>query len=73
MSVYQQVAVCFAAIAVSAVIAEKTGLFFAPFYIIAGLLLGPGMLGVITETEVITLLGEIGVVFLLFSWAWSFP
>ena len=66
MSIYMQVAVCFAAIALSAVLAEKTGLFFAPFYIIAGLIFGPGMLNLVKQAEVISLLGEIGVVFLLF-------
>lgn len=66
MSVFGQVAICFAAIAVSAIIAEKTGLFFAPFYIIAGLILGPGMFNIVRNAEVISLLGEIGVVFLLF-------
>ncbi len=66
MSIYLQVAICFAAIGMSAFVAEKTGLFFAPFYIIAGFLLGPGALNMVNETEVISLLGEIGVVFLLF-------
>ena len=66
MSIYMQVAVCFAAIALSAVLAERTGLFFAPFYIIAGLIFGPGMLNLVKEAEVISVLGEIGVVFLLF-------
>lgn len=66
MSTYMQVALCFAAIGLSALLAERTRLFFAPFYIIAGLILGPGMLNLVRETEVISLLGEIGVVFLLF-------
>jgi len=66
MSTYMQVALCFAAIGVSALLAEKTKLFFAPFYLIAGLVLGPGMLNLISETKTISLLGEIGVVFLLF-------
>lgn len=66
MSTYMQVALCFAAIGLSALLAEKTKLFFAPFYLIAGLILGPGMTGLVSETGVISLLGEIGVVFLLF-------
>jgi CPA2 family monovalent cation:H+ antiporter-2 len=61
-----QLALCFAAIAISAVLAEKTGLFFAPFYILAGFLLGPGLLNLVSDTEVVSVLGEIGVVFLLF-------
>ncbi len=66
MSTYMQVAFCFAVIGASALFAEKTRLFFAPFYIIAGSVLGPGMLNLVHETEVISLMGEIGVVFLLF-------
>ena len=66
MSTYMQVALCFAAIGLSALLAEKTRLFFAPFYLIARLILGPGMLNLVNETKVISLLGEIGVVFLLF-------
>jgi len=66
MSLYVQVAICFAAIGASALIAEKTKLFFAPFYILAGLLLGPNVLNVVSNSEVISVLGEIGVVFLLF-------
>lgn len=66
MDLYFQVAICFAAIGLSALIAEKTKLFFAPFYIFAGVLLGPGVLNVVSNSEVISLLGEIGVVFLLF-------
>jgi CPA2 family monovalent cation:H+ antiporter-2 len=66
MSVYLQVAVCFAAIGFSAFLAERTRLFFAPFYIITGFILGPGVFNIIKEAEVIKTLGEIGVVFLLF-------
>lgn len=66
MDLYFQVAICFAAIAAAALIAEKTRLFFAPFYILAGLLLGPNVLNLVSDSEIISLLGEIGVVFLLF-------
>jgi predicted Kef-type K+ transport protein len=45
---------------------RKDQCFFAPFYIFAGVLLGPGVLNVVSNSEVISLLGEIGVVFLLF-------
>ena len=66
MSLYVQIAICFAAIGVSALIAEKTKLFFAPFYILAGFLFGPNGLNFVSNSEAITVLGEIGVVFLLF-------
>ena len=66
MEVYFQIAICFAALGLSAFIAEKLGLFFAPFYVLAGLICGPGVLKLVTNTEIITLFGDIGVVFLLF-------
>lgn len=66
MDIYFQAAICFAAIALSALLAEKTRLFFAPFYILAGLLLGPGVFNIVTNHEIISFLGEIGVVFLMF-------
>jgi CPA2 family monovalent cation:H+ antiporter-2 len=66
MDIYLQVAICFAAIGLSAFAAEKTRLFFSPFYILAGFLFGPNVIGAVTDTHVISLLGEIGVVFLLF-------
>ena len=66
MDTYLQVAVCFAAIGISALLAEKTKLFFAPFYIIAGIILGPSVFNLITDETTISLLGDIGVVFLLF-------
>ncbi len=66
MDIYFQVAICFAAIGLSALIAEKTKLFFVPFYILAGLLLGPSVFNLVNNAEIISLLGEIGVVFLLF-------
>jgi len=66
MDLYFQIAICFAAIGIAAMLAEKTRLFFAPFYILAGLLLGPSVLNVVNNYEIISLLGEIGVVFLLF-------
>ncbi len=65
MNDYIQIAACFAAIALSAFMAEKTKLFFAPFYIIAGILVGPEVLGIVTETHIVSLMGEVGVVFLM--------
>lgn len=65
MDIYLQIALCFASIALSAYLAEKTKLFFAPFYILAGFIFGPNSFGLITNTEIISLMGEVGVVFLL--------
>lgn len=36
-------------------------------YVLAGLIVGPAVLGMITNTEEITLLSELGIIFLLFS------
>lgn len=37
-----------------------------PFYVLAGIIIGPLALGLIKNTELITILGEIGIAFLLF-------
>jgi CPA2 family monovalent cation:H+ antiporter-2 len=66
MELYFQIAICFTAVGISAFLAEKLGLFFAPFYILAGIVAGPAVLKLVVNTEVITLLGDIGVVFLMF-------
>ncbi len=55
MDLYLQIAICFAAIGISALIAEKTRLFFAPFYIIAGIILGPSVFKLITDEKTISL------------------
>lgn len=72
MDTYLQLAISFAAIALSAYLAEKTRSFFAPFYILAGAVLGPHALGLVQHNEVISVLGEIGVVFLLFFLGFEF-
>jgi CPA2 family monovalent cation:H+ antiporter-2 len=66
-----EVGVMFAAIAFCGVFAKRIGLSVIPFYIIAGILSSPfviGRLGMpyIQETEFITIGAELGIVFLLF-------
>jgi CPA2 family monovalent cation:H+ antiporter-2 len=46
--------------------------FFPPFYILAGIVAGPFFLGLVTNTDVIGVLGEIGVVFLLLYLGYEF-
>ncbi len=66
-----ELGVAFAAIALAGTIAQSLGQSVIPFYIVAGLVVNPfvfGSLGLpaLSENEVITVAGELGIVFLLF-------
>ncbi len=61
----------FAVLAVAATIAQRVDLSVIPFYVIAGILSGPAVLGrfglpAIEDQQFITVLAELGIVFLLF-------
>lgn len=66
MKSYFQLAIAFAGIALLGCISKKLKSFFPPFYILAGILLGPFVLEVVTDQQLIDLFAEIGVVFLPF-------
>ncbi len=72
MNVYTQVAIAFMSVAIFARIAKKINSFYPPFYIFAGILTGPLFLNWVVNNEVIGLLSEIGVVFLLFYLGFEF-
>ncbi|WP_409227908.1 cation:proton antiporter [Gudongella sp. SC589] len=72
MSIYGQVAIAFVSLALFGRIAEKTESFYPPFYILAGILMGPPILNIVVDHEVIGLFSEIGVVFLLFYLGFEF-
>lgn len=72
MELYYQVGISFAVIALFARLAKVTKSFFAPFYIVAGILVGPFALGLVTNKEIIGLFADIGVVFLLFYLGFEF-
>jgi CPA2 family monovalent cation:H+ antiporter-2 len=66
-----ELGVAFAAIALAGTVAQSLGQSVIPFYIIAGLVVNPFVLGslglpALTEREVITVAAELGIVFLLF-------
>ena len=67
-----QVAIAFFTIAIFARISKSLDSFFPPFYIIAGIIMGPPLLNIVTNTEVIGLFGEIGVIFLLLYLGFEF-
>ena len=50
-----QVAIAFFTIAIFARISKSLDSFFPPFYIIAGIIMGPPLLNIVTNTEVIGL------------------
>ena len=72
MELYYQVGISFAAVAIFSRIAKISKSFFAPFYIMAGILVGPFALGLVTNKEIIGLFADIGVVFLLFYLGFEF-
>ena len=72
MELYYQVGISFAVIALFARLAKATKSFYAPFYIVAGILVGPFALGLVTNKEIIGLFADIGVVFLLFYLGFEF-
>ena len=63
--------VVFAVLAVAGTVARRVDLSVIPFYVVAGMLVGPGVLGragypALQDQAFITLLAEFGIVFLLF-------
>jgi monovalent cation:proton antiporter-2 (CPA2) family protein len=62
-----QLLVLLGAIVVVVPLVQRLGLGSVPGYLIAGLLIGPGALGLVVEHELIAAIGEFGVVFLLFA------
>ncbi|MDW7668996.1 MAG: cation:proton antiporter [Bacillota bacterium] len=72
MNAYTQVAIAFISVALFARIAKKLNSFYPPFYILAGILTGPLILNWVINDEIIGLLSEIGVVFLLFYLGFEF-
>jgi len=72
VALYYQVGISFIVIALFARLAKLTKSFFAPFYIVAGILVGPFTLGLVTNKEIIGLFADIGVVFLLFYLGFEF-
>jgi len=63
MTTFNQIAIVFLMIAVFAKLSKILDSFFPPFYIIAGIITGPFLLNIVTNTEVVGLFGEIGVIF----------
>ena len=66
-----EVGVMFSVIAVCGVVADRVGLSVIPFYIVAGMLAGPFVVGrmglpFVQETEFVSIAAELGIVFLLF-------
>jgi CPA2 family monovalent cation:H+ antiporter-2 len=72
MTTFNQIAIAFLMIAVFAKISKILDSFFPPFYIIAGIITGPFLLNIVTNTEVVGLFGEIGVIFLLLYLGFEF-
>lgn len=72
MDVYIQVGISFIAMGIFAHLARLTRSFFVPFYILAGIIMGPFFLNIVTRVEVISIFADIGIVFLLFYLGFEF-
>lgn len=72
MPVFSQIAIAFFALAIFGFLAKITKSFKPPFYILAGILLGPALLGWTVEEEVFSIFGDIGLIFLLFYLGYEF-
>jgi len=72
MTLFTQIAIAFLALAIAGFVAKVLKSFNPPFYIVAGILLGPAVFGLVSNEEVFSLLGDIGLVFLLFYLGYEF-
>jgi CPA2 family monovalent cation:H+ antiporter-2 len=72
MPVFSQIAIAFFALAIFGFLAKITKSFKPPFYILAGILLGPVILGWTVEKDVFSIFGDIGLIFLLFYLGYEF-
>ncbi|MFW5793940.1 MAG: cation:proton antiporter [Bacillota bacterium] len=72
MSLFIQIAIVFLSLAIAGFLAKILKSFNPPFYIVTGILLGPVVFGLVKNQEVISLLGDIGLVFLLFYLGYEF-
>ena len=72
MLLFTQVTLAFIALAIAGFSAKALRSFKPPFYILAGVLLGPAVFNMVTNMPVFELLGEIGLIFLLFYLGYEF-
>ncbi|QWC00090.1 cation:proton antiporter [Mycoplasmatota bacterium] len=72
MSLFTQIAIAFLALAIAGFISKFLKSFNPPFYIVAGILLGPAVFSIVNNEEVFSLLGDIGLIFLLFYLGYEF-
>ncbi|MBS4538649.1 cation:proton antiporter [Clostridium sp. D2Q-11] len=72
MEAFIQVAIAFLGIAIVGRISKKLNSFYPPFYIVAGIILGPFGLGLVKNKEIIEVFADLGVIFLLFYFGFKF-
>lgn len=72
MSVFVELSIGFAALALASRVSRKLKSFFPPFYILMGILLGPMVFGLVEENIVFSTFADIGLVFLMFYLGYEF-
>ena len=72
MSVFVELSIGFAALALASRVSRKLKSFFPPFYILMGILLGPMVFAIVGENTVFQTFSDIGLVFLMFYLGYEF-
>lgn len=72
MTLFTQLAIAFLALAVVGYVSKILKSFKPPFYILAGIVLGPAVFGLVDNLQVFGLMGDFGLVFLLFYLGYEF-
>jgi len=72
MTILSQIAIAFFGLAIAGYMSKLLKSFKPPFYILVGIILGPMVLGWIDAQEIFEVLGDIGLVFLLFYLGYEF-
>jgi CPA2 family monovalent cation:H+ antiporter-2 len=72
MELFTQIALAFLALAIAGVLSKLLQSFKPPFYILAGIVLGPALLNVVEPSKTFEIFSTIGLVFLLFYLGYEF-
>ncbi|MFW5838845.1 MAG: cation:proton antiporter [Bacillota bacterium] len=72
MDLFTQIAIAFLALGIAGVLAKLLKSFNPPFYILAGIILGPALFNVIKPSDTFEVFSKIGLVFLLFYLGYEF-
>ncbi len=72
MDLFTQITIAFFALAIAGVLSKLLASFKPPFYILAGIILGPALLNIVEPSDTFEVLSKVGLVFLLFYLGYEF-